>query len=149
MSEVKITAKGFLLSVAWVAIVSLICYIALMPLCERFVPFLRPFVLLISVSLFVFLFYLACSCCKTFFAELSGKILMLSKGFLIKRKIRLNLEFAVSVKLLTTPLTRLLGLSNLLIIFEGSVIFLPLLRVRDAEEIYRCALKISDNNEKL
>lgn len=145
----KITAKGFLLSVAWVAVISLACYFALMPLCERFVPALRPFALIISIGIFLVLFYLACSCFKTFFADIEGKFLTLTKGFLIKRKIRLNLEYAVSVKLFSTPLMRLLGLSNLIVIFEGSVSFLPLLRARDADEIYSRICDLSDINEML
>lgn len=146
---VKISLKAFLLSVLWVAVISCLCYFALMPLCEMFVPFLKPFVFLISTALFIVLFYLGSAHFKTFFAEIKGGELLIFKGFLIRRKIRLNLSYTVSVKLLSTPLMRLLGLSNLLLIFEGSVCLLPLLRKTDAHELFGEIIKIRDKNEKL
>lgn len=142
----KISAKGFFLEVFRVFVLSALGYFALKPLTKRFVPFLEPFVFLIIVVLFVTLFYLCVSYYKTFSAEFFEGKLLISKGLLIRRKIQLNLNFAVSTKVLTTPLMRLLKLSNLLLVFEGSVCFLPLLNTSDAEEIL---LKSREKNEEL
>lgn len=141
----KISRKAFFLSVCWVAVLSFACYFALMLLCERFAEALKPFVFFVSTLFFIVFFYLAAAHFKTFSAKLSGGELLISKGFLIKRKIHLNLKYALSVKLLTTPLMRLLGLVNLLIVFEGSVCVLPLLKAVDGDEIF----KARDKNEKL
>lgn len=145
----KISVKAFRLSLCWAGVLSLICYFALMPLCERFAHFLKPFVFLISTALFIVLFYLAAAHFKTFCAKLDDDELLISKGFLIRREIRLNLRYTVSVKLLSTPLMRLLRLSNLLLIFEGSVCLLPLLRIKDAEELFAKIVKVREKNEKL
>lgn len=145
----KISVKAFLLSLCWVTVLSLICYFLLLPLCKRFVPFLKPFVLLISIAFFVALFYICVSYFKTFFAEIRANELAVSKGFLVSRKEKLNLKYTVSVKRFTTPVMRLLGLSNLLLIFEGSVCFLPLLKNTDTEEILSFVSKLRDENETL
>lgn len=145
----KIPLKAFLLSAFYSAVSAAVSYFALMPLCRSFAPFLIPFVLIISISVFIVLFYLSAAHYKTFSAKIDGGRLAVSKGFLIRRKIRLSLEFTVSVKQLTTPLMRLLGLSSLLLIFEGSVCVLPLLKSADAEEIFGVIIEIRDKNEKI
>jgi len=128
----KIPLKGFFLAVFYSAAVSSVSYILLFIFLKKFMPF----VILISIALFLTLFYLSASYFKTFSAVLSKGSLLVKKGFFIKRKNHVNLKYALSAKVITTPLMRLLGLSNLLLIFEGSVCFLPLLRYSDAENIF-------------
>ena len=145
----KISVKALVLSLCWVSVLSVFFYYLLMLLCKEFAPFLKPFVFLISIAFFVAMFYICVSFFKTFFADIKEKQLTISKGFLIKRKENLKLSYIVSVKKLTTPFMRFLGLSSLLLIFEGSVCFLPLLRVQDACIISESILKISDKNETI
>lgn len=145
----KIIPRAFALSLLWVTAVSVAMYFVFLFVCKSFAPSLLPFVFLISTLLFAVLFYLAAVHYKTFSLSLNGQKLLISRGFIIKRKRQLNLKYTTSVKYASTPLMRFLGLSNLLLIFEGSLCLLPLLKARDAELLYESVLKISDKNEEI
>ena len=85
----------------------------------------------------------------TFFAEVNCEKLIITKGFIIKRKTVLNLRFVVSAKYVTTPLMRLFKLSNIMLLSEGSLCFIPLIKAEDAELIYDTVLKISEKYEEI
>ncbi|MBR3987708.1 MAG: hypothetical protein IKK10_00190 [Clostridia bacterium] len=145
----KILPRAFILSVCVSFLVSVASYFLLIFLCNRFAPFLLPFVFFTTVLIFVTLFYLSAVHYRTFFANLKGEKLEIAKGFIIKRKITLNLRFAVSAKNVSTPLMRMMKISNLLLLFEGSLCFIPLVKAEDAEYLYDKVLKISEKNEKI
>lgn len=145
----KILPRAFILAVFVSLVVSAASYFLFVFLCNRFAPFLLPFVFLTTALIFVILFYLSAVHYRTFFADLKGEELIISKGFIIKRKITLNLRFVVSAKNVSTPLMRLLKISNLLLVFEGSLCFIPLIKAGDAERLYDKILKISEEYEKI
>lgn len=145
----RISLKAFWLSVLWTGLISCVTYFLLISLCRKFVPYLSPFVFLISTTLFVVLFYLSAVHFKAYSIKLQSDRLNIYSGFLIRRTKTLNLNYTVSVKYVSTPLMRILKLSNLMLVFEGSVCFLPLLKAEDTEFIFKNILKICDKNETI
>ncbi len=145
----RISLKAFWLSVLWVGLISCTAYFLLINLCRKFTPYLSPFVFLACTVLFTILFYLSAVHFRAYSLKLNNEKLLISSGFLIKRTKTLNLKYTASVKYISTPLMRLLKLSNLMLVFEGSVYFLPLLKVQDAELIFKSILKICDKNETI
>ncbi len=145
----KILPRAFILSLFWSFLISAAACFLLKFLCANFAKNLLPFVFLASVLICVILCYFSAVHYKVFKAQLKGEKLFITKGFIIKRKKHINLSFTVSVKLISTPMMRLMGLSNLLILFEGSACLLPLIKAGDAELLYQSILKISENNEKI
>lgn len=145
----KIPPKAFVLSLCWSFLLSVACYFLLWFLCTRYLSILIYFVFLISIIICLSLCYISAVHYKVFIAEMKGESLNICKGFIIKRNKYVNLSFALSVKSASTPLMRLLKLRNLLIMFEGSVCLLPLIKAEDAEIIYDRILRISEKNEKI
>ena len=143
----KILPRAFLLSVVASFLVSCASYYLFVFLCNRFAPFLLPFVFITTVLISVILFYLSAVYYRNFFAELRNDKLIIYKGFIIKRKIVLNLRFVVSAKNVSTPLMRLLKISNLLLLSEGSLCILPLIQAEDSERLYKTILTICEENE--
>mgnify|MGYP003292918272 CR=1 FL=1 len=138
----KILPRAFLLSVVASFLVSCASYYLFVFLCNRFAPFLLPFVFITTVLISVILFYLSAVHYRNFFAELRNDKLIIYKGFIIKRKIVLDLRFVVSAKNVSTPLMRLLKISNLLLLSEGSLCILPLIQAEDSERLYKTILTI-------
>jgi len=145
----KILPRAFVLSLCRSFLISAVACFLLKILCEKFATNLLPFVFLISVLICVTLCYLSAVHYKVFRAQLMDQKLMITKGFIIKRKKHINLRFIVSVKYVSTPVMRLLGLSSILVLSEGSGCFLPLITAKDAEFLYQSILSISENNEKI
>ncbi len=140
----KIAKKAFMLSVLWVVLLSVAVHFLFLFLCKSFLPQILPFVFLISIVFFVVLFYFATVHYKTFYVSIKSPEILVTRGFIIKRERHLNLKFTTSVKHASTPFMRFLGLSNLLLVFEGSVCLLPLLKSSDAEQLFQSILSISD-----
>ncbi len=145
----KILPRAFVLSVFVSFSAAFASYFLLEFLCSRFVPFLLPFVFFATILISVTLFYLSAVHYCTFFAEVNCEKLIITKGFIIKRKTVLNLRFVVSAKYVTTPLMRLFKLSNIMLLSEGSLCFIPLIKAEDAELIYDTVLKISEKYEEI
>lgn len=78
-----------------------------------------------------------------------GNMLIIKKGIFVKHETALCLKKAVSVRKLSSPLMRLLGLEDILLICQGSVYFLWLLRKNHAKEILSTLEKVRNINEKL
>ncbi len=145
----RCSKKAFVMSVFWICIFSCAAYFGLKLLCLKFVPQLLPFVFILTILIFVILFYLCAAYLKTFFAEIREDKLYSKWGFLIKRSFYTELNKVQSVKTLSTPLMRLMGLNNLLLIFDGRVLLLPLLRVKNSEEIVEKIRTLRNINEDI
>lgn len=141
----KIPLRAFILSLIRSFIISAASYFLLRFLCIKYADFLLPLVFIASILICLGLCYFSAVHYKVFKLALKGKMLYISKGFIIKIQKHINLKFAVSVKTICTPLMRLLKLKSILLLFEGSVCFLPLLKSEDADFIYK---NILINNEK-
>lgn len=131
----RCSGKAFGMSVFWIFVFSCVSYFGLKFLCQKFVPQLLPFVFIFTILIFVILFYLCAAYFKTFFAEIKGDKLVSRWGFIIRRNFYTELGKVQSVKTLSTPFMRLMGLNNLLLIYDGRVLLFPLLRVKNTEEI--------------
>lgn len=145
----KILPRAFILSTFYSLFISAASYFLLKFLCKSFAQFLLPFVFLFTVLLFSVLSYLSAVHFKRFFACIKDEKLIIKSGFIIKREKILKLNYTVSVKNVSTPVMRLLKISNILLIFEGSVCILPLLRKADAHELFGEIIKIRDTNEEI
>lgn len=144
----RCSKKAFVVSVIWICGISCASYFGLKFLCESFVPQLLPFVFMITILIFVILFYLCAAYFRTFFSEIKGDKLLNRWGFIIKRSFYTELKRVQSVKTLSTPLMRFMGLNNLLLIFDGSVLLLPLLRVKNSEEIVEKIRALRNESEE-
>lgn len=145
----KILPRAFVLLLSWSLLLSTAAYFLLRFLSAKFAPFILPFVFLISVLLCVILCYLCAAHYRIFSASLEGERLIVTKGFLINRKNHMNLRFAVSIKSFSTPLMRLMKLSNILILFEGSACLLPLIKAEDAQKLSNIITEISEKNKEI
>lgn len=145
----KIPPRVFVLSLIWSLFISAASYFLLWFICIKYAEFLLSWVFFASIIICSLLCYVSAVHYKLFKVNLKGQILSVSKGFIVKRKKHINLDFSVSVKTVSTPLMRLLKLSNILIIFEGSVCLLPLIKTEDADFIYNNILKTNEENEKI
>lgn len=141
--------KAFVISILWICVFSCAVYFGLKLLFEKFVPWLLPFVFVLTILIFVILFYICAVYFKTFFAEIVGDKLSSKWGFLIKRSFYTELKRVQSVKTVSTPLMRFMGLNNLLIIFDGRVLLMPLLRVKNSEEIIEKIRTLRNENEEI
>lgn len=145
----KIPLKAFLLSLCWSLLISFASYFPLWFLCRKYAGFMLPFVFLVSILICIVLCYFSAVHFKVFKITLKSYKLCVTKGFIIRRKKYLNLSFVLSVKNFSTPLMRFLKLDNILLLVEGSVCLLPLLKAEDAEVIYESIVKNSEKNEKI
>lgn len=141
--------KAFVISIFWICVFSCAVYFGLKLLCEKFVPWLLPFVFILTILIFVILFYICAVYFKTFFAEIRADKLYSKWGFLIKRSFYTELNRVQSVKTVSTPLMRFMGLNNLLIIFDGRVLLMPLLKVSNSEEIIEKIRTLRNKNEDI
>lgn len=145
----KIPPRAFVLSLIWSFLISSASYFLLKFLCTKYAEFLLPLVFIASISIALMLCFFSAVHYKVFRFYIKGKTLYIYKGFIIKRKKHIDLNFTVSVKEVSTPLMRILRLSNILILFEGSVCFLPLIKAEDGDFIYETILSINEKNEKI
>ncbi len=137
VNSLKIPKKAFAVLIFWASVLSLSAYFGVRLLCLKIFPWLMPFAFALYIPLFATLYYLAVACYKGFSAMLEKNLLIICKGLLIKRRTVLRLERVMSLKLLTTPLMRALGVSCLFLICEGSFWVLPLIKAGDSELIVK------------
>lgn len=140
--------KALCLSLIRIGVSVFSVYAVICFLCGKYVNLSAGYIALpCGVTVLIFIFRGAYI--KSFSVTVRGNKLIIKKGIFVKHETVLYLKRIMSVKEFSSPLMRLLELEDILLICQGSVYFLWLLKKNHAKDILSTLEKVRNLNEKL